>query len=59
MIKDELADVYRSYIACLNRQDWEILGQFVDDEVSRNGQRLGLAGYRAMLERDFDDDTGS
>ena len=55
MIKDDLADAYRSYIACLNRQDWEILGQFVDDEVSRNGQQLGLSGYRAMLERDFDE----
>ncbi len=53
MTKTELADVYRGYIACLNRQNWQNLGQFVDDEVDRNGQPLGLAGYRAMLENDY------
>jgi predicted ester cyclase len=41
------------YIACLNRQDWTTLGQFVHDEASRNGERLGLPGYRKMLENDF------
>ncbi|MCP3382552.1 MULTISPECIES: ester cyclase [unclassified Bradyrhizobium] len=49
----ELADIYRDYIACLNRQDWPALGQFVHDEVTHNAWPLGLAGYRAMLERDF------
>jgi predicted ester cyclase len=49
----DLTDVYRSYIACLNAQDWPKLGQFVDDDVHRNGQPLGLSGYRAMLEKDF------
>jgi predicted ester cyclase len=49
----DLADVYRDYIACLNRQDWPKLGQFVADDVSRNAERLGLSGYRQMLERDF------
>ena len=53
MAEADLAHVYRGYIACLNRQDWAKLGQFVDDEVSYNGQRIGLSGYRAMLERDF------
>jgi predicted ester cyclase len=51
----ELADIYRGYIACLNRQDWPNLGRFVADDVCRNGSRLGLAGYRAMLEGDFRD----
>jgi predicted ester cyclase len=51
----DLSGIYRAYIACLNRQDWPKLGQFVDDEVSRNGQYLGLSGYRQMLERDFDE----
>jgi predicted ester cyclase len=37
----------------LNRQDWPKLGQFVDDDVARNGRRLGLSGYRRMLEKDF------
>lgn len=53
MNRTELAVVYRGYIACLNAQDWARLGQFVDDEVQHNGRRLGLSGYRAMLERDF------
>jgi predicted ester cyclase len=48
-----LSEVYRDYIACLNQQDWSQLDRFVHDDVRRNGQRLGLSGYRAMLERDF------
>jgi len=51
----DLADIYRAYIDCLNLQDWPALGRFVDDGAIHNGRRLGLAGYRAMLERDFDD----
>ena len=53
MTKAALSDIYRAYIACLNRQDWPKLGQFVDENVARNDQRLGLSGYRRMLERDF------
>ncbi|WP_109477342.1 ester cyclase [Paraburkholderia sp. C35] len=48
-----LAEVYRGYIDCLNRQDWAMLGQFVGDDVIYNGERIGVSGYRAMLERDF------
>lgn len=48
-----LFTIYRSYIACLNQQDWPNLSQFVDENVSRNGERLGLSGYRQVLERDF------
>jgi predicted ester cyclase len=55
MTRTDLRDVYRDYIACLNRQDWPKLGQFVHDEVHYNGQRIGVVGYRAMLERDFDE----
>src|SRR5690606_17481933 len=33
-------------------RDWERLGGFVDEDVVHNGRPLGLAGYRAMLERD-------
>ena len=50
-----LSDLYRGYIDCLNRLDWESLGQFVDDEVEHNGRSLKLSGYRAMLVRDFED----
>lgn len=48
-----LAALYRAYIECLNRQDWANLGQFVHDDVVHNGRRLGLGGYREMLERDY------
>jgi predicted ester cyclase len=51
--KTELSDVYRDYIACLNKQDWPKLGQFVHDNVTHNRRRIGLSGYREMLERDF------
>ena len=53
MIKADLSDVYRAYIACLNQQDWPKLDQFVDDNVYYNGQQIGLSGYRKMLEKDF------
>ena len=55
MIKTDLSDIYRDYIACLNKQDWPKLEKFVHDEVYYNGQRIGILGYREMLERDFDD----
>ena len=55
MRKDDLADIYRDYIACLNAQDWPRLVKFVDDDVHHNGRRLGLSGYREMLERDYED----
>jgi predicted ester cyclase len=53
MIKADLSSVYRDYIACLNIQDWPNLDKFVHDEVNYNGQRIGIAGYREMLEKDF------
>ena len=48
-----LAEIYRGYIACLNAQDWADLGRFVGQDVDYNGQRIGLSGYRGMLEGDF------
>ncbi len=53
MTGTDLSAIYRSYIACLNRQDWADLGRFVDDDAIHNGRRIGLPGYREMLERDF------
>lgn len=53
MSKTALSGVYRGYIACLNEQDWPKLAQFVHDEASYNGRRIGLSGYREMLEKDF------
>lgn len=54
MRKDDLADIYRDYIRCLNGQDWPRLVKFVDDDARHNGRRLGLSGYREMLERDYE-----
>ena len=51
MTRDELID--RGYIDCLNRQDWDQLGQFVHADVRYNGAEVGLGGYRSMLEGDF------
>ena len=53
MIETDLAVLYRGYIECLNRQDWDNLGQFVGDNVVHNNRKLGLAGYRGMLENDY------
>jgi predicted ester cyclase len=53
MIRTDLSAVYRDYIACLNKQDWPKLEQFVHDEVYYNGQQIGILGYREMLEKDF------
>jgi steroid delta-isomerase-like uncharacterized protein len=51
----DLATIYREYISCLNRRDWKSLSRFVSPDVIHNKRQLGLSGYRAMLERDFDD----
>ena len=53
MTTPKLTGVYRDYIACLNGQDWPNLVRFVHEEVTHNGARIGLAGYRRMLQRDF------
>jgi len=51
----DLANIYRDYIRCLNSRDWPLLIKFVDDDAHHNGRRLGLSGYREMLERDCED----
>jgi predicted ester cyclase len=53
MSDGRLRDRYHGYIDCLNRQDWRHLGDYVGDDVQRNGEKLGLAGYRTRLEGDF------
>jgi len=55
VIRTDLSGIYRDYIACLNEQDWPRLGRFIRDDACHNGRRFGLSGYRAMLERDFDE----
>ncbi|CAM3433237.1 Ester cyclase [Bordetella sputigena] len=54
MTKTELEAIYRDYIACLNEQDWEVLRRFVHDDVRHNDRPLGVEGYRAMLEKDYE-----
>ena len=49
---DRLRAFYRGYIDCLNRRDWDALGDFVHAEVRYGDTRIGLSGYRQMLERD-------
>lgn len=53
MPEADLSGVYRDYIACLNAQGWPNLARFVHPDVCHNGRRIGIAGYREMLERDF------
>ena len=53
MTNADLSAIYRAYIASLNKQDWPNLARFVQEGVSYNGERVGLAGYREMLEGDF------
>ncbi len=53
MTEIALSRLYKAYIACLNGQDWDNLHRFVADDARHNGRPFGLAGYRAMLERDF------
>ncbi|OSQ37394.1 ester cyclase [Thalassospira mesophila] len=53
MTQPDLATLYRHYIDCLNNQDWDNLAQYVHTDASHNGRKLGIAGYRAMLENDY------
>ena len=55
MNKAELSDLYGNYLACLNGQDWSNLARFVHNDVTYNGKRIGLSGYRDMLVKDFDE----
>jgi predicted ester cyclase len=55
MLKTDLSALYRDYIACLNQQNWPELKNFVHEDVSHNGRRIGISGYREMLEQDFQD----
>jgi predicted ester cyclase len=50
--KEKLAGAYRDYIDCLNKRDWSELRRFVDTDVYYNGERIGISGYREMLEKD-------
>lgn len=51
---DGLRAAYERYVDCLNRRDLDQLGEHVSEAVRRNGELLGLVGYRRMLEEDFE-----
>ena len=51
----DLKEFYRRYIACINLRDWSRLAEFVGADVCHNGRRLGVQGYRELLEKDFAD----
>lgn len=53
MTPESLVDRYRRYITCLNAQAWDDLRSVVHEDVLYNGKRIGLEGYRGMLEDDF------
>lgn len=53
MTDSRLAEIYRRYIDCLNTQNWEELGRYLDDTVSYNGQRIGLEAYRQARQDEF------
>jgi predicted ester cyclase len=55
MTEAALSQHYRDYIACLNGRDWDNLHRYVADDARHNGRPFGLAGYRAMLELDFEE----
>jgi predicted ester cyclase len=49
----QIKAIYRNYIECLNARDWNNLGKYVADNVTHNGNPLGLSGYRKKLETDI------
>ncbi|KAF0843235.1 putative ester cyclase [Methylovorus glucosotrophus] len=55
MDKYQLAAIYREYISCLNKQNWQELGRYVHSDVQRNGEKLGIEGYEAMLRKSYED----
>ncbi len=49
-----LKDFYCAYIDCLNRRAWDELGLYIAENVTHNGRRFGLSGYRSMLIQDIE-----
>lgn len=55
MTNIDLSSLYRRYIDCLNARDLDRLEDFVHSDVHYNGIRIGLSGYRAMLQGNYRD----
>jgi len=54
MSENTLRTLYEQYIQCLNDQNWPALGNSVHEDVFYNDKKVGLTGYRSMLENDFE-----
>lgn len=55
MPNEKLLDIYRDYIDCLNRQDWDSLGKYVADNVVYNAKFVGYARYLKARQEEFRD----
>ncbi|MEY3037942.1 MAG: hypothetical protein RL143_509 [Pseudomonadota bacterium] len=53
LTRDQLKEVYLGYIDCINNRRFGELDKYLCEDVSRNGELLGLSGYIAMLENDY------
>ena len=53
LTRDQLKEVYLGYIDCINNRRFSELDKYLCEDVSRNGEFLGLSGYISMLENDY------
>lgn len=53
MQNKKLSAIYSAYLACLNHQEWENLGNYVADHVAYNGHCIGYAGYLHARQDEF------
>jgi predicted ester cyclase len=51
-VEQSLEQLYRDYIAALNRRDFNELGQFVHDQLTYNNELWTLSRYQALLAED-------
>src|SRR5690349_17633984 len=51
---NDLADRYRAYLAALNERRLDDLVEFVQDELTYNGEPLTRQHYRAMIAADIE-----
>ena len=52
---NQLLEIYRDYLTCLNHQAWNNLVNFIYALEQYIDIEIGLLGYRSMLEENFRD----